>query len=124
MIIERPVQHEPINPCLPSPCGPYSQCRAIGEIPVCTCLANYIGNPPNCRPECMINAECSANLACISEKCRDPCPGSCGFQAICHVVNHAPVCVCLPGFTGDPFSGCHQIESKDILLTLNIFVTN
>lgn len=96
-----------INPCVPSPCGPNSVCQAYGTTPSCSCLPNYIGNPPNCRPECTINSECSSNLACIREKCKDPCPGSCGVNAQCNVFNHVPVCTCPEGFTGDPFSSCH-----------------
>ena len=94
------------NPCVPSPCGPNSQCRAVGSNPACSCLANYIGRPPNCRPECTINEECPGNLACQNERCRDPCPGSCGAHALCNVVKHAPMCSCEPGYTGDPFAGC------------------
>lgn len=55
----------------------------------------------------MINAECSSNLACIGQKCQDPCPGSCGLNAECHVTNHIPICQCPEGFIGDPFSNCY-----------------
>lgn len=64
------------------------------------------GLPPNCRPECLIDQDCPLNLACVGQKCKDPCTGSCGFNAKCNVVNHRPICSCLPGFEGDPFSGC------------------
>lgn len=94
------------NPCVPSPCGPNSECRNIGGTPSCSCLPAYIGSPPNCRPECSINSDCLSNLACIREKCRDPCPGSCGIGAICNVINHIPICVCPEGYTGDPFNNC------------------
>lgn len=76
---------------------------------MCSCLPNYVGRPPSCRPECTIHAECPSNKACQRERCRDPCPGSCGAYADCRVVNHAPQCFCQAGFTGDPFSGCHAI---------------
>lgn len=97
----------PINPCVPSPCGPNSECRQIGDSPSCSCLLNYLGTPPNCRPECSINSECPSNLACIRERCRDPCPGSCGLNAHCSVINHIPICSCLDEYTGDPFSNCY-----------------
>uniref|UniRef100_A0A1A9ZCQ5 EGF-like domain-containing protein n=1 Tax=Glossina pallidipes TaxID=7398 RepID=A0A1A9ZCQ5_GLOPL len=96
----------PTNPCIPSPCGPNSLCRVVGETPVCSCLPNFVGRAPNCRPECSINSECPANLACINEICKDPCPGSCGFNALCNVVNHSPLCTCDAGYSGDPFAGC------------------
>lgn len=33
----------------------------------------------------------------------------CGTNAICSVVNHSPICQCPPGYTGSPFSACHEI---------------
>lgn len=112
--IERPIYNEPpANPCLPSPCGPHSNCRVVGHTSACSCLPNYIGRPPQCRPECTINTECSANLACINERCQDPCVGSCGVAAVCNVVNHSPICTCQYLFTGDPFSGCYPVPSKN-----------
>lgn len=103
-----PIHVEPqiVNPCVPSPCGPNSQCRDVGSAPSCSCLPNFFGSPPNCRPECTINSECSSNLACINQKCVDPCPGSCGIIAECNVFNHIPTCSCPEGYTGDPFSSC------------------
>lgn len=76
---------------------------------VCSCLPNYSGQPPNCRPECVINSECSFNKACVNLRCKYPCPGSCGSNAQCNVVNHVPVCYCFEGYTGDPFSGCQKL---------------
>ena len=102
------IQEDPYrDPCNPSPCGPYSQCRDFNGSPSCSCLSSYIGAPPNCKPECVINSECPSNQACINEKCRDPCPGSCGADANCFVMNHTPVCTCPDGYTGDPFTYCH-----------------
>ena len=101
-----PVPVIPSNPCVPSPCGPNSQCQAFGDVPSCSCLPSYIGAPPNCRPECVINSECPSNLACINEKCRDPCPGACGINAVCSVHNHVPICTCLDGYEGDALSSC------------------
>ncbi|KAG5895966.1 hypothetical protein JTB14_027966 [Gonioctena quinquepunctata] len=104
----QPIQNlEPYrNPCMPSPCGPNSQCRDVGMTPSCSCQANYFGSPPNCRPECVINSDCSSNLACIKDKCRDPCPGACGTATMCSVLNHTPICSCPEGYTGDPFISC------------------
>lgn len=104
--IARPNEPVIVNPCVPSPCGPFSQCRDIGGSPSCSCIGEYIGTPPNCRPECTINSECPSTQACIREKCKDPCPGSCGFGARCSVINHTPICTCPDGYTGDPFTYC------------------
>lgn len=104
-----PEPQPPRNPCVPSPCGPYSQCRDNNGVPSCSCLDTYTGVSPNCRPECTINSECPTNQACINQKCRDPCPGSCGTYAQCHVYNHIPTCTCEDGYTGDAFSSCRPI---------------
>lgn len=101
------VERPPSNPCVPSPCGPNSQCRIVGSSAACSCIENYIGRAPNCRPECTINAECPGNLQCQNERCRDPCIGSCGVHATCVTLEHVPHCNCEPGFTGDPFGGCY-----------------
>lgn len=67
----------------------------------------------------MINAECPGNLACQNERCRDPCPGSCGIHAICVVTNHAPHCTCENGYTGDPFVGCSLVPSEEIFIEIS-----
>lgn len=96
----------PINSCLPTPCGPNSECKVVNQNAACSCLPNFIGTPPGCRPECTINTECPSNSACMNNKCADPCPGSCGNNARCSVINHTPSCSCDSGYTGDPFRGC------------------
>ena len=104
------VVEEPQDPCLPSPCGPYSNCRSSNNVAACTCQQGYVGAPPNCRPECLINADCPSSLACLQQKCQDPCPGSCGTGAVCRVISHQPVCNCQPGYSGDPYVRCSYIE--------------
>ena len=111
------------NPCVPSPCGPNSECRDIGNTPSCSCLASFIGSPPNCRPECTIHADCSSDRACINTKCRDPCPGSCGVSAVCSVLNHIPICTCIDGYVGDPFTSCRPkpLEGIYYFSSLSLF---
>lgn len=101
-----------VNPCQPSPCGPYSQCRASNGQAVCSCLPTYIGAPPGCRPECTVSTDCATNRACANNKCVDPCPNSCGQGTTCRVVNHSPICMCKPGFSGDPFIRCLFVPRK------------
>lgn len=98
----------PDNPCVPSPCGAYSDCHVIQGHPVCSCLAQYFGSPPHCRPECTVSSECPADRSCINQQCVDPCPGVCGINAMCRAVNHNPICSCMYGFVGDPFVQCVQ----------------
>ena len=101
------------DPCDPNPCGPNSlPPQQIGDRCHCTCMPEMIGSPPNCRPECVVNSDCSQELACISRKCQDPCPGLCGINAYCRVRSHVPICVCNQGYQGDPFSRCNRITSK------------
>ena len=107
----------PGNPCQPSPCGPNSECREKNGGAACSCLAGYKGAPPACRPECVLNTDCPDHLACIGQKCLDPCEGECGQNARCTVRNHSPVCRCNSGYTGDPFQYCSPIpKSKYITL--------
>ena len=103
----RPVQPvENPDPCSKDPCGPNSQQRVSGRSCVCSCEPGYVGSPPNCRPECVVNSDCSTSKACVGQKCRDPCPGVCGSNAICRVTAHNPICSCPTGYTGDPFVHC------------------
>lgn len=104
------------EPCKPSPCGPNSQCREINGQAVCSCIMEYIGSPPSCRPECTINADCYLTEACSNQKCRNPCLGTCGVGAKCQVINHNPICSCPPSMTGDPFVRCHTICKLKITL--------
>lgn len=98
------------HPCNPSPCGPNSQCREINGQAVCSCLTGYVGSPPTCRPECIVDSDCNLNEACSNQKCRNPCIGTCGVGANCKVINHKPICTCRPGLTGDPFTRCYDIR--------------
>lgn len=95
---------------MPSPCGPNSQCRAVNQQAVCSCLANYIGSPPSCRPECIVSSECPLDRACVNQRCSDPCPNTCGVRAQCTTKNHNPICACPAGLTGDPFTQCVPIR--------------
>lgn len=108
---------ETLTPCSPSPCGANAVCRERDNAGSCTCLPDHIGNPyQGCRPECTLSSDCPQNLACIQQKCQDPCPGTCGPNADCQVVNHVPSCSCRVGYSGDPFRYCsiEQIQCKKL----------
>lgn len=102
------------NPCDPSPCGPYSQCRTVNQHAVCICSTNYIGSPPNCRPECVVSSDCAQDKSCMNQRCKDPCPGTCGLHARCQIVNHNPICSCPSGYSGDPFVRCIKEQPSKI----------
>lgn len=107
-IIEKPEPKPSYSPCDPNPCGS----NAVCDNAICTCIRDYFGDPygSGCRPECTMNTECSPSKACINNKCVDPCPGTCGTQAVCDVSNHIPSCSCPQGYSGDPFVACRHIE--------------
>lgn len=113
---------KPRNPCNQSPCGPNSQCREVNGQAVCSCLPEYIGSPPGCRPECVVSPECPLMKACINLKCVDPCPGTCGLNAKCQVINHSPICSCPPEYTGDPFTSCFPIPRKIIVISNHVLI--
>jgi hypothetical protein len=100
-----------LTPCNPNPCGNNADCIERNGIGSCVCKDNYFGNPyESCRPECVLNADCPSNLACINSKCKDLCPGSCGLNSECRVLNHNANCICLSGYTGNPYSSCQLIR--------------
>jgi len=102
------VPEEVATPCIPSPCGANAVCRERNGAGSCVCLPEYIGNPyEGCRPECVRSSDCPSNKACVTNKCQDPCPGTCGQNADCQVINHLPSCTCRQGYEGDPFRFCH-----------------
>lgn len=108
-----------------SPCGQYSQCQAINGHAVCSCLPGYFGSPPNCHPECITSSDCPQDKSCVNQICSDPCPGTCGYNAQCRVVNHSPICSCYPGYYGDPFVRCAIVESKnDAVVAFSIIVAS
>lgn len=102
-----PRQTERPQPCNPSPCGSNAECTDRNGAASCRCIQDYFGDPyVACRPECTINAECPSNKACSRLHCVDPCPGLCGTNAQCRVINHIPTCTCIDRYEGDPFSSC------------------
>ena len=110
---------EVVQPCNPSPCGINAVCREVNEAASCTCIRDYTGNPYiECKPECVVNAECPRHLACVSQHCVDPCPGVCGHHATCSVTNHVPQCRCDPGYTGDAFTACVRITTRESIWSL------
>lgn len=120
LVAATPIVPEVTTPCTPSPCGANAVCREQNGAGACTCQPGYFGNPyEGCRPECTVNPDCSSDKACVRNKCEDPCPGICGQNAECRVINHVPMCYCLPGFIGEPFRFCRPqpVQRKAVVLT-------
>lgn len=115
-IIFSTVYEPPSDPCNPTPCGVNAVCKEHHGAGSCQCLPEYFGDPYlGCRPECVMNSDCPKSRACVNQKCVDPCPGACGLNAECHTSNHAPTCVCLPGYIGDPSRSCHLPPPSKII---------
>lgn len=86
-------------------CGKFATCSKGNE---CQCLPNFVGQPPLCQPQCLRNTDCSKDESCISNKCRDPCQGACGFEALCKVIDHVPNCFCRDDYIGNPYEQCSR----------------
>lgn len=114
-----------------SPCGGLAVClNTLGSY-ICSCPAEYVGDPyqGTCSPlrsECKTSSECRQNEECVDESCvcsppffvdtsngnlcRSPCHRfSCGYNAECTPSN-PPQCLCKAGFTGNPLSGCEDLD--------------
>ena len=86
----------------------------------CVCPKDYIGDAYTaCRPECVLNTDCSRDKSCVRSKCDNPCTDTCGINAECRVSNHIPVCTCITGYTGDPYGSCRPISTIRKLLISN-----
>lgn len=96
-------------PCKPSPCGSTAHCNVFGgQVAMCDPCGSTSGYwSPACHPECLFNSDCPFDLACIGQKCLNPCSGSCGVGAECVVYHHQPICTCPYGLVGNPFEHCH-----------------
>ena len=108
-----PPPPEPIvDPCNPSPCGINAQCtsRPGSRHATCSCPPHLQYGSPyvECKPECVLNSDCPSHLACVSQRCTDPCPGACGANALCRAVNHFAQCYCPPGMEGDARIRCRE----------------
>lgn len=100
------------QPCIPSPCQNGDICEVYNDqIAICNSCSgpNAIINPM-CRPECLMDSDCPFDKACLSRKCSDPCPGSCGVNARCATIYHNPVCSCPTGLYGNPYEYCSVSE--------------
>lgn len=115
------IESVPVDLCNPSPCGSNTQCNG-GE---CTCLPEYRGDPyVGCRPECTVSTDCQKNQICINKKCVNPCPDTCGINAVCEVINHIPMCSCPAGYTGNSFVSCNILQGSKYYIEYKIYISN
>lgn len=111
-----------VNLCATDSCAPGAICRVTNGVRRCSCPENFLGNPygtSGCRPECVEHDDCSSSLACIENRCKDPCTQltsgrACGANALCRVDDHQPICSCPKDHTGHPFEGCRLFTKADL----------
>jgi hypothetical protein len=94
------------DPCLPSPCGPNTQCNENRQgNPVCTCLEGFQPQPDTITGCGRVEARTPPP---------DPClPSPCGPNTRCDVNRQGnAVCTCLPGHSPmpDTIQGCERID--------------
>ena len=108
------------NPCFSlSPCDHTAICTVVNSLPfrtmICSCREGWVPdtqtkckpvelpNPPGCARD----DDCPNGEACVNRQCVNPC--DCGSGASCFIENHRPICVCPPGFIGDPQIACEPV---------------
>lgn len=125
ILAEYPTYPNTTLPCTPNPCDPSTVCQVYGgQVAMCDPCYGPNGHYNSaCHPECLYNSDCPFNLACLSQKCLDPCPGSCGINARCTVVHHEPVCSCPESLTGNPFEHCSPMTRKYSFIIKFCFVS-
>lgn len=96
--------------CHSDDCAPSAKCVGRNHQPVCTCPEGSIGNPyVDChrpqndpQPECLVDADCPTQHACIGKQCTNPCKTTssnvCGPEQQCTVFDSLPlrtiICTC------------------------------
>lgn len=110
-----------IDECTDTPCHSSGLCENTPGSFRCVCPKGTVGDAytDGClKPdECRKDENCAGNLACVKNKCTDPCSlDVCGKGAQCQVENHSYSCYCPSGHLGDPNDkniGCFRVECLD-----------
>ncbi|KAI1292053.1 Latent-transforming growth factor beta-binding protein 4 [Halotydeus destructor] len=130
------------NPCnIFGACGINAVCKPSNHDRVCSCLADFTGDPKSlCErikppPECTADPQCPLGQICSNERCLPGCreskncpdeqscyrnrcinacsiSGVCGRGATCTPSDHVAVCSCPSGFRGDPDVECKEIPPE------------
>lgn len=98
-------QSQCYDPCVRggSLCEANKMCEVRKHEPTCICKHGFVVNSVGefvCATgpiECRANDECASNLACVNNKCVNPCSVGqpCPPSKQCDVLNHQPVCICV-----------------------------
>lgn len=126
------------RPCdVHNPCAKHAACINTNHGSDCSCIEGYQGNGyVGCvpgmqwcfqylvffllnfykiviasKPICQYNEDCPPDKLCdrLNRVCINPCfEDSCGDNAQCMPENHAVKCICLPGYSGNPYTQCER----------------
>lgn len=100
--------------CDHHPCGRNAVCISKSHQPICSCKDGFFGDPlQGCKKkECDKDDDCTEDKFCDSNMCKIAClaQNDCGDNSICSSEKHKHVCYCQPGYTGDPKTGCKEIN--------------
>ena len=94
-------------------CGLNAMCRAILHRAQCYCPPGTQGNPKiSCvTVGCSSHDDCPDDKACdrLNRVCVPVCSTTtCAPEAHCTASNHAAMCKCPAGYSGNPFSQCYK----------------
>lgn len=88
-------------------CELNKKCETRHHRPVCVCKFGFIVNDIGelaCAPEirdCQQDIDCASNMACIENRCKNPCMSgvhnrpACPSNKSCQVQDHKPICICM-----------------------------
>lgn len=110
--------------CEQETCATNALCVGRRHQPQCECRAGFLGNPyVQCdlpkqepKPECTQDSECASKLACINQRCADPCatPHVCSPQQTCTVLDTLPlrtmICKCPSDTVSDNSGNCVPLQ--------------
>lgn len=121
------VEHRCIDPCSPTadpPCAQNALCLPQNHAATCICPSHlsygnpltYCEPPPLLeKPECELDVDCPSKLACIKNRCVNPCLelSPCPKTSSCSVVDTVPVrtmiCTCPVGWVPNNQGECNPI---------------
>lgn len=104
------------------PCAPKAECIIKDHQAHCRCPPGTFGDPrqecfPAPKPECLTDRDCSSHLACIDEKCVNPCQvlKPCHENTECQVIGTLPVrtmiCICPDGMVTEQDGECKLVPA-------------
>ena len=111
-----------IDPCLKNdPCGRSAECVQRDHKAQCRCPEGMVGDPEiECKdiiqPICVNDYDCPSKLACIEERCQNPCEyfEPCHPSANCRVIDlkasRGMVCECEEGYVTKEDGKCELVS--------------